>query len=644
LHLFLLSNPYLHGNENQTIHRIWPLYFRISLSGPVTRSLLLSVFLSLEIPQIYIDEAVQDGLTKETRALVDTFQEGVQQVSTKYLAGISDSRTYPGWAKSIGSHIIDFFAKSIRNRSAIFPVVNRIKNVGVETAYAYSFRDPSKGISDVTTYDLQHHEWATGEQISGPCEVRMHFKFNDIKPRVYFAQGGTSYFKSRYMKQIAIQMMESISASRERNRSDPVYFLNTNSSFDDNVLLNWDLTAFTSTLQELRFFIHQFTTILERKYGPLNIKLFSWRDGIVKQSLVAMLYDYNESMNYHPEFSLVRMADDLSFEEGVLISRNGGLLGVPGNIGMSTFLHGIIAERACGDGNAICVGDDAAAIGTTQTLEILRQDIARIGKIHLEKFEETRPTNDTKFLKRRVTFGPNGLTIDELIFSMPTAYDTLGVEPKGRTVTKKSWYDRCKRMCQIFGHELWRFLRFSMEITDKDIQEFSQIMKSYYAVFNLSRRGGFPGLVIHHGGEKTMTRFVVPPIPFREFDPRVTDWAEWMLTNREVRFTSIPRMVKDTIKLHELDLIKGTESICTQSEFVRYLEDIGAAEVIQMTEVLDFEMALNRRRFLGWLKRVRGKKVLSIRMLRTLPNSVNVEGLVTTDFVDTSKLSVDTLE
>jgi len=63
-----------------------------------------------------------------------------------------------------------------------------------------------------------------------------------------------------------------------------------------------------------------------------------------------------------------------------------------------------------------------------------------------------------------------------------------------------------------------------------------------------------------------------------------------------------------------------------------------------MTEVLDFEMALNRRRFLGWLKRVRGKKVLSIRMLRTLPNSVNVEGLVTTDFVDTSKLSVDTLE
>jgi len=63
-----------------------------------------------------------------------------------------------------------------------------------------------------------------------------------------------------------------------------------------------------------------------------------------------------------------------------------------------------------------------------------------------------------------------------------------------------------------------------------------------------------------------------------------------------------------------------------------------------MVEVLDFEMALNRRRFLGWLKRYRGKKVLEVRMLRTLDNHVNVEGLVTTDFVDLSKLAVGDIE
>jgi hypothetical protein len=64
----------------------------------------------------------------------------------------------------------------------------------------------------------------------------------------------------------------------------------------------------------------------------------------------------------------------------------------------------------------------------------------------------------------------------------------------------------------------------------------------------------------------------------------------------------------------------------------------------KMTEVLDFEMALNQRRFLGWLKRYRGKKLLMVRMIRSLPNTVNVEGLVHTVFTDVSKLSVDLLE
>jgi len=47
---------------------------------------------------------------------------------------------------------------------------------------------------------------------------------------------------------------------------------------------------------------------------------------------------------------------------------------------------------------------------------------------------------------------------------------------------------------------------------------------------------------------------------------------------------------------------------------------------------------------LGWLKRFRGKKVLLVRMLKTLDNRVNVEGLVTTDFTNLSKLAVGTLE
>jgi len=576
---------------------------------------------------------------------MDTFGDGVQQVSTKYLAGLSDSRTYPRWAQDIGLHVVPAFYQRLQKKSALFPQVNRNKSVGRETAFRYTQFRP-KEPRDVTTLDLQLLEYHDGIQIEGPCEVRRHFKFNDIKPRIYFAQGGTAFFKSRYMKYVAVEAMETLSATRERSRDDPIYFLNMYSSWDEELVLNWDLSSFTSTLGELRHFLHYFTRSLERRFGRAWITIFDWKEGSKRASLVDLLDEYNRSMNFNPEFSLLRMMGCIENHcpGTVLSSRNGGLLGVPGNIGFSTFLHGLVAERAVGDGNAVCVGDDAIAIGTRTSVEILKQDIQRIGVIQVEKFAETQVNSDTKFLKRRVSLTPNGLTIDKLLFSIPIAYDILRIEPKGRTVARVNEYQAAKRMCQIFGSQLWSFQSFAWEITDQDIQEMSQIMKAFYAVYNLPRGGGFPGFMIHFEGRQIRGDFVVPPIPFRTYDPRVVDWAEYLVEQRKTRYVHVPKKVPDTIRIHELELVGGNVITCTQSEFVNYLEDIGAASVEKVTELIDMEVELNRRKFIRWLKKVSGKQLLEVTMLKTIDHRLNLEGICTTVVTGVSKLSMYTLE
>jgi hypothetical protein len=621
---------------------LWLLYWKISTSGPVIRSFFLSVLLSCEAPHQYIDEASEEGLNKELKALMDSFQEGTMQISTRYLDGGRDNRTYEGW-ETISRHIVDSFYQKMKKKSALYPQVNRTKNVGRETAFAYSYWDPSKDIVDVTTADLQLLEYRLGVKIQGPCEVRRHFKFNDIKPRIYFAQGGTAFFNSRYMKYVAVELMESISATTMKNRDDPIYFLNTYSSWDDNIVMNWDLSSFTSTLQELRHFLHCFNRVLERRYGRAQVSIFDWKTGSTQVSLVKMIDEYNNNMNYHPDFSLIRLADIHETQGSTLSSRNGGLLGVPGNIGFSTFLHGLVSERACGDGNAICVGDDAMAVGSTRSLEILKQDISRIGRIAPEKFDEIKFYEDTKFLKRRVEFNPNGLVIDKLLFSIPVTYDFLGIEPYGRTTTNTPWIRRCKRMCQTFGAELWKFLSFTMETTDQDIKDFAQIQRAYYAVFHLPHDGCFPGYSISFDGEKMTSTFLVPPIPGM-FDPRIVDWAEYMMENRKIRFVTIPKMVPSTIRPHELSLIEGETFVATKSEFVGYLEDIGIAVVDKIFETLDLEEFRNQRRFLRWVKRSGGKYLVEVRMTSTLSNEVNVSGICDVSWTDISQFLVETLE
>lgn len=634
-----------------TTKELFSLYRKILNSSPVNRSIFLSYFLSAPAPKDFIDKALDEGSSKELSALMDTFQGGQEQFSHKYLYGIPDKREYPDWTKDVGSRIASALYNSLRNKSAIFPQVNRIKNVGRHTAYQYSIH-VAKSLVDVSTLDLQLLEYHEGRQIQGPTEIRSHFKFNDIKPRIYFAQGGTAYWNARYMKPIAVGLMETIPASSVKNRDDPMYYLNMNSTWEETATMNWDLSSFTSRLQELRHFIFHLTVVLERKHGRCLIKLFDWREGVVQKSLVELLTEYNQSMNYHPEFSFQRIYDEYVQETSMetLVSRNGGLLGVPGNIGFSTALHGIVAERIFGEGNAICVGDDAMGVGGESAFTKVQTDIERLGLIQRDKFEiMTLGKPETKFLKRRVTLSQDGLTIDQYLLSITNPFEALGIIPEGRTSTMMSYYDRCKRVCQTLGSTLWRIHGiFHDEVTDQELNELSRYYRAIYDQLGLPIGGRLGGKIKSPGAFSKEYRlgFVIPSLEFNcRFDPRILDWTEWMLENREIQYIDIPLFSINYIKPVETDLYEGSEFTCTSSPFTRYLEDIDCAVVVKMKETIDLGLFINQRRFLRWLKRIDiGKSLVRVTMKKNIDYAMSLDGLVNVSWTDVSKLAVDTLE
>jgi hypothetical protein len=343
--------------------------------------------------------------------------------------------------------------------------------------------------------------------------------------------------------------------------------------------------------------------------------------------LVSLLDDYNEQMNVHPEFSLIRLVEDI--ENDHLSSRNGGLLGVPGNIGMSTFLHALISERIAGQGNVICVGDDAMMAGSTeQQVGSMTSSIESLGIIERSKFKTLQGSGQTKFLKRLVEYSPDGLVIHDFLPSLTTIPDAYGIKIPGRTQGDTDRYSCAKRACVDLGRILWSIKNRYHDCNDNEIQDISTYYREIYRFHQLPISGGLPGQVhLDLGkGSKITNRFVVPPIPGNFYDPRVIDWDEYLLQNCPWNYAIIPKTVEFPIFLNH-PIIVGDEQFITRSPFTEYLETIGLVSLEEVQTAIDLRSPVNRRRLQGWLKG-KGRAVSMCLILKPFPEYLMHDELV----------------
>lgn len=508
----------------------------------------------------------------------------------------------PSWA-GMAKSVCDKFCNRIKRFWNIYPQVNRSKNTSRETAYLYQLYHPERDVRDIKTVDLEVHYAETGQKIGGACELRSSWKFNELKPRFYYAQGGRDYFVARYIKPFAVALMEAVSCTEMKKRRDPAFHI---ISDPDDYLVMWDLTAFTSTLHELRYFLYWVIRGLEDRGDP-SVVLLDYKDGLVTVKATDLLHEYNETVNINAPFSIHRIIDKYAlhddFETADYQQQNSGMLGVPGNIGFSTACHGYAIDQVSEREKSLSVGDDGFSSRYDDPFEVLFPQIKNIGRLHLGKTQTIPPGFDGpgKFVKRRLERTEYGFFIDFLLkLPLPVLIDE---RYGGRSPPDMDDYRRAKNIATTMGGLVWSITEHFDELDTHDFTILEEFMKICYASFKFSFHGALPGSSFHVDGVDYTATFAYPPIIFSESDgfwPFQTDWLEYLFDRPLDGPVSIPVMVpRSDPMLPEV----GDTFYAPQNKCWKVLEDLAIVEDLGIqTERVSYIGEANRRRLRAFIK------------------------------------------
>jgi hypothetical protein len=353
----------------------------------------------------------------------------------------------------------------------LYPKYERIKSVGEVTSNRYR---RAQGLhagnqEPVTTLDLEILYHKKGYQVGGPCEVRWAWKYNDLKPRVYYAQGGDAYFAARYIRHIGNSLCDLFPVS---NRATRYSVTRLNPLDHHTTLLVYDYSSFTSDLTELKHFVGHLADFCK----GTTVTCLDTYIGLVQHDLGELLESYNNETNILPEMDLTRILHVL---EGRQIDHHqkSGMLGVYGNISLSTALHGILLSFLTGTfERASVVGDDAAGIITDEEWSIkgILKALQSIGHVHPEKLQywgpesEASDTHGWQFLKRPLDRISNNVFAG-LLLDFPLAIYGAAVEEDLHTVNPGSKRDRIKAIVMQCSRLLDRLHQYESQLSEESI-------------------------------------------------------------------------------------------------------------------------------------------------------------------------------
>jgi hypothetical protein len=591
--------------------------FRSLISSHIHRSIAWVVLRTLPESSVKLGEEIWlSGFFKEFKAS-QTCTSDIQALDYSELWGQQVDNIPYFWVEFAG-HIASNLARGMEKGYPLFPKVNRIKNVAQGTANQYRIFDPSKSIYDVTTRDLEVLYGLTGVRISGSCEMRAAWKYNDLKPRVYYAQGGQDYFASRYMKLIAVRLMELVESSSAVRRRSPFHYLDVE---DADALVYWDYSSFTTSLSELKYFLYYLAeAVKEKERGP--IRLFDYNAGLIEINLSELLHSYNETVNIGAPFSIHRMLDRFNLSEALspdYTQQNNGMLGVAGNIGFSTALHGFASSQVVDRFNSICVGDDAIAlVKNGEGVEDLIGHMELLGSIAGDKHSILRPlrgdeTQVGKFLKRALIRYSNSTSLDYLFDFAPLPY-VDGNPVEGRTVPMPSFHERLYKFSTITGDLLWSIYSHDDNLTSVEMQLLSRFLWCAYKILGLPSRGFLPGHLLQ---DNVTARYFCPSIRFDCYDPGLLDWLEYLFDEHPTQFYTVPVLAeKHSPVWYE------TDSCQPQHRFWTAMEDLGYVRLEELEERVESLTEVNKRIFRRQLKRInqgRYTRLQRIVMIKSIP-------------------------
>jgi hypothetical protein len=493
-----------------------------------------------------------------------------------------------------------------RDRGCLYPAYQRRKNMSRETAqglFERGYRNGDKEWWDFSTGDLERHYAMTGEKILGHCEMRTAWTYNILKPRAYYCIGGTDYWASRYIKPIAIDFMNANPVTHTKRRMDPCQ-ISVHLDPEDWIAL-WDLESFTTSLVELREFLFYTARFLESdpRCRQRPIQVFDSYQGVISMDIWTLLDDYNETVNQFSEFTMMRLIDKYMFdcENPEQCQASSGMLGVPGNIGLSTALHGLHVLPLVDRNKGVGVGDDEMCGIPEDPMRCLYPHVQQIGKLELSKTGTIPPQSETssmteKFVKRGITRTRDDLYLDKL-FDFPLLAYGLDVQHPDRTV-RFTAEEGLEKFLRQLGALYWDIHSNGHHVQETDLDLLSGVMSVVYSKWRIPREGRLPGW-------RTCGYVItacIPPID-DEFDPRKSDWAE-VLWDRSLEMYAMLPVLGRNMPLEEYR--QGEKFICSQTRLVALLEVIGVVEKVKSLREWVKVTETNRRRFRSSLQRDRG--------------------------------------
>jgi hypothetical protein len=337
-----------------------------------------------------IEEELQSGIRKELSAAIDVYHP----ITFDWGCIFSPFWQYrhhpiaPGYPvdEELNNSIRQGFIRARENLrgTILYPVISH-KTVGVEARqnveeFSKMFdRDTDRPRYSLWDCEKIYHRY--GIEVSGRTEVRWAWKFNDLKPRIYFAKGPDQHYPSRYIQEIFNVFVDAFPMTHRFLR----FFIQSVQGSPEEYAFIYDYACFTSCLEEIRNFTREladFCTGVE----VTTIDVFM---GPLRRDLGEILHEFNSKCNDFPEFD-ARDILGMTCEDVLTLRHTCGMLGVPGNISSCTLLHGIHLAIIIGSlTKQKVVGDDAAGwmpfmrMSRVQLMEYLRG----IGKISGPKME-----------------------------------------------------------------------------------------------------------------------------------------------------------------------------------------------------------------------------------------------------------------
>nr|WOK58267.1 MAG: hypothetical protein [Armillaria species ambi-like virus 8] len=487
----------------------------------------------------------------------------------------------------------------------LFPKYQKRKNVSRDTEDRFwSTFETSLPFAGRSSFDLEKHYELYGEKLPGVCEMRSAFRFTDLKPRIYYCCGGDGYWASRFIRDLVTDLCNMIPACHMRGRTN-VDALNAYVTSHGQVVTIYDYTSFTTNLGELKNFLHH----LGESMKGIKVNTVDAREGMITRDAGELILEYNEAVNVHAQFDVERLRPG---QTQFCYQQNSGMLGVQGNIGLSTLLHAINLSAAVDDVDLCKVmGDDAIVVHDedTRPLSYIREVVNLLGEVAEEKFcswnyeEECHKEQADwwHYCKRPITVTIEGIQIGALYdFPNPAyAFNLLDTfhKPLGSI----------RERTVAFAMQTATFMRkLTFEIDNVSAFEMDAmfaILGRCYRALQLPTYGSLPGRVMKFDGVEEVMSLAICPI---HFDAVEQGWESYLWDTSPVPGFISPAVNEVSIWPTEYEHV-GQVFVATDHRLTRFMEDFGYMTSTKIQKYYDRSIAGNKRQ---WMLLMQGHRLL----------------------------------